>query len=149
MFTHDKTLAVINAGLIAVGAKPLDGIPVAAPGHTDQCVLGCSFGQFGASLLDCNADMGDGNYGEIDFDSTEVRDKILEAWQLLGVDCRESGRYRIRFFGGLRDWMRAFDGGEWQQLVVHGFKARSLDWDNAGEQPGDRFVDPAELPAVE
>lgn len=114
MFTHQKTLDVINAGLKALDRKELDGIPQAQPDHYRCCVLGCAY----EARLGVTTHTDGSSTAEITFPTREQRDKVLAAWRAEGVECWEDGRaFTILFDGGLKEWMRAFDGGEWTQLV--------------------------------
>ena len=133
MFTHEQTLAAINAGLKAVGRPELPGIPKAFPNHSEKCVLGCAYG---AHLMD---------YGEshataemqLPWGSSEDRDKIVAAWKEAGVECEAKNAHTIEFGGGLAAWMRAFDGGEWVALIVDGFDGERF---HADEYPGETCI---------
>ena len=128
MFTHQQTLDAINAGLRAVGMGELDGIPRAAPQHSTKCVLGCAFN---AALCD----YGSTPAARIDFywADREQRDAILDAWREAGVECEPHFAHSIEFRGGLVEWMREFDGGTWKALIVDGYDAERLDFE---EYPG-------------
>lgn len=137
MFTHEEMLYAINMGLHAVGRKKLDGIPVAAPGHAKRCVLGCAYD---ADLLD--------NAGEgiiyLPWALREDRDAILAAWQEAGVRCKPFQADAIRFYGGFYEWMRAFDGGHWEQLVVEEYDFGTCTW-TGRENPGQRTIPADEI----
>lgn len=140
MFTHQQTLDAINAGLRALGRKELDGIPVAAPGHSEKCVLGCSFH---AGLWS------ESGQGGIHFESAETAAKVRDAWRAAGVEVEEPTAVRgddvVVFTGGLFEWMAAFDGGKWDELIVEGYADPDEPFD---EYPGERTVPVAELPEV-
>lgn len=146
MFTHQQTLDAINAGLKALHRPTLDGIPIAAPGHANECVIGCSYKEFGVNLTDYGAS----GTADIYFQTEGVASIVAAAWADAGVEVVTSTDNIIRFAGGFAEWMRAFDGGQWVQLVIAGedYDDYNLDWPEDAGDPGDAVVPVDQLPAV-